>query len=265
MQQAPNKLPQVTAGYLLIDKPTDWTSHDVVAYIRKLVREYFKKNPSTTKTKNIRVGHAGTLDPFATGLLIVGVGREATKHIDQFKTLKKTYLTTIHLGATSDTYDRTGNIRKSEQLLSENTEQCNNKTIQQYNRPPIPTTEKIKTTLTSFLGPQLQIPPMFSAKKVQGQKLYDLARKGIEIARKPASVHIYSIDLHTYDFPSLTIEVTCSTGTYIRSLVHDIGQTLGTGAYCEALRRTAIGPYDVKQAITPTTLSSSDWHRRLFF
>lgn len=204
------------AKFILIDKPADWTSHDVVGYLRK-------------KMGVKKIGHAGTLDPFATGLLICGVGREATRRLDEFKGMDKVYLAKIRLGAISDTQDKMGKISK-------------NKVAQ------IPHQQKIQEILTGFLGKQLQTPPMFSAKKIKGQKLYDLARAGITVERKPNEIEIYSIDLKSYAWPYLEIEVKCSTGTYIRTLAHDIGQKLGVGAYCEELRRMAIGNYKVENA-----------------
>ena len=206
-------------SFLLINKPKDWTSHDVVGFLRK---QYPKKT---------KVGHAGTLDPFATGLLIVGVGRDATKRLDEFKNMPKTYIATLKLGATSTTLDPEGEI-----TLTPNS---NNQT---------PTTTGVEETLQNFVGKQLQTPPMYSAKKVGGQKLYDLARKGIEIERQPNEIEIYNIELLDYNYPSLKIEVGCSTGTYIRTLADDIGKKLGCGAYCEELERTSIGEYKLKDA-----------------
>lgn len=248
------------SGFLLIDKPLDWTSHDVVAYIRG-----FLKRNKLTDVKRPKVGHAGTLDPFATGLLIVGVGREATKRIDEFKNMKKEYIATIRLGATSDTYDRTGVIqenKKSKNQISEN---------------------EVRTVLESFIGKQQQIPPMYSAKKVGGKKLYELARKGVEIERQPSEIEIFKIELiappllgeagrgssqiedqsANNELPptppnrgrEFSIRISCSTGTYIRTLAHDIGQALGIGAYCEELRRTKIGDFSVEDAVAPSTLS----------
>ena len=145
--------------FIFIDKPKDWTSHDIVAKIRGIARK-------ETGIKKIKVGHAGTLDPFATGLLIIGIVRESTKKLDDFKALKKTYIATIRIGATSDTQDSTGKIIKN--TNSENL---------------TPDIEQINEVLKTFVGKQKQVPPMYSAKKVDGKKLYDLARKGIEIKR----------------------------------------------------------------------------------
>lgn len=204
-------------NFLLIDKPVDWTSHDVVAYIRK---QY---------PRGTCVGHAGTLDPFATGLLIVAVGRANTKQLDTFKNLPKTYEATVYLGATTNTYDSEGEIVVKENVTP----------------PPL---AQIENTLKKFTGKIRQIPPMFSAKKINGQKLYDLARQGKVVERQPVDLEIYSLQVLNYHFPHLKIRVQCSTGTYIRSLAHDIGADLGTGAYCLELTRTAIGPYLLKDA-----------------
>lgn len=231
-------------SFLLINKPKDWTSHDVVAVVRKNIREQEKQValPSEVlhiqKRSKTKVGHAGTLDPFATGLLIVGVGREATKRLDEFKNMPKVYIATLKLGATSTTFDPEGEI-----TLAPNSNlpagEAGNQT---------PTTKDVKETLKNFVGKQLQIPPMFSAKKVGGQKLYDLARKGIEIERQPCEIEIYNIELLDYTYPTLKIEVGCSTGTYVRTIAHDIGQKLGCGAYCEELKRTSIGEYKLEDA-----------------
>lgn len=213
-------------SFLLINKPVGWTSFDVVAYVRK---QYRTEHPDQ---KNIKVGHAGTLDPFATGLLIVGVGREATKRLDEFKNMAKTYIATVKLGATSDTYDSTGQI-----------------TIHDTRNMIQPNVKEIEPVLNLFKGKQLQTPPMFSAKKINGQRLYKLARQGIEIERQPNEIEIYKIKLLDFTWPILTIEVQCSAGTYIRTLAHDIGVKLGTGAYCHELVRTQIGEYLLKNAI----------------
>jgi tRNA pseudouridine55 synthase len=214
-------------GFLLINKPATWTSHDVVGYMRRV-------------THIKRIGHAGTLDPFATGLLIVAIGRENTKRLDElFKGLDKTYVATLRLGATSDTFDKTGVI----------TEQSTD-TV---------SLEVVQNILTSFVGEQDQLPPMYSAKKVDGKKLYKLARKGIEVERKAHHITIYSIELLDYTFPDIKIRVRCSTGTYIRSLVHDIGQKLGVGAYCEELERVSIGKYSLENATPIKDFSRDSW------
>lgn len=211
--------------FILVDKPVGWTSFDAVNFVRHQLR-------LATGNKKIKVGHAGTLDPFATGLLIIAAGRENTKRIDEFKAMPKTYVATIRLGATSDTFDSTGEI-------------CL-KPLEKDVKPP--TLEKIQAILTAFIGPQLQLPPMFSAKKINGERLYTLARQGIVVERQPNEITLFNITLLDYTFPNLSIEVTCSTGTYIRTLAYDIGEKLGVGAYCQELRRTSIGIYNVANA-----------------
>lgn len=223
------------SGFLLIDKPAEWTSHDVVAFLR-----------GVTKVK--KIGHAGTLDPFATGLLIVAVGRDATKRLDEFKALQKEYVATVQLGATSDTQDRTGTIVPN---ISADISKLSDRQIQDV--------------LFSFVGDIFQTPPMYSAKKVGGKKLYELARKGIETERKPVQVHIFELELLAFDAAAgtLNIRVVCSAGTYIRTLAADIGEKLGVGAYCAELRRTKIGAYSVEDALVPKALSRESSQERL--
>ena len=220
-------------NFILIDKPAGITSHDVVDRLRKITGEQ-------------RIGHAGTLDPFATGLLILGIGRAATRELGHFLKLDKEYIATLHFGAESDTYDRTGKIT----------------TIgyRESNGFPI-SLSKIKKILQNFTGEIEQTPPMYSAKKINGKKMYELARAGKEIPRKPTKIKIYSIELLEYDFPLNKICVHCSSGTYIRSLAHDLGRALGTGAYLEELRRTKIGKYDVKDAHKLEELTPETWHK----
>lgn len=226
--------------FLLINKPVGWTSFDAVNHIRRRMsdvggrisdvgyRRPDAKNPPVSK---LRVGHAGTLDPFAAGLLIVAVGREDTKRLDEFKKLPKTYIAGMRLGASSDTDDLTGKIQETKNA-----------------RPP--ERETVAAVLKNFVGKQLQLPPMHSAKKIAGQRLYQLARRGKTVERKPSAIEIYSIVLLDYTWPILKIEVVCSAGTYIRALARDIGEKLGVGAFCETLVRTNIGPHTLQQAAT---------------
>ncbi len=201
---------------LLIDKPLYWTSFDVVRKIRHCIQ--IKK-----------VGHAGTLDPLATGLLIVCTGKY-TKRINEYMAQQKEYTGTFTLGATTATYD----------LESE----------------PIPTAhfyspiyiEQLKETAKTFIGAIMQIPPAHSAIKQNGKRLYELARKGEKIELQPRPVKIFSFDITIYEPPTVHFKVTCSTGTYIRSLAHDFGQMLGCGAYLSSLRRTRIGNFNVDDA-----------------
>lgn len=213
--------------FLLINKPENITSHDVVDYVRKITNEK-------------KVGHAGTLDPFATGLLIVAIGRESTKNLNEFLKLDKKYRATLYFGAVSDTQDKTGLITNIENIT------------------PI-SKENLENVLKNFIGGIEQIPPMYSAKKINGKKLYELARQGKEIERKPNKITIYSIDLISYKWPRATINVHCQSGTYIRTLGADIGKTLKVGAYLETLIRTQIGKYSLKNAIDLTDLNSDNW------
>ena len=207
--------------FLFIHKPSGPTSHDIADHLRRLTGER-------------RIGHAGTLDPFASGLLIVGVGREATKHLGELVGLDKTYEATLRLGATSDSYDRTGQIRIANFELRMAKKQ-------------------IQNALDKFTGNIKQIPPMFSAKKMGGKKLYELARQGKELPRAPVAVTIHNLELIAYDAEHQILNIHCrvSSGTYIRSLAHDLGQALGVGALLEELQRTAIGPFQLAEAQTP--------------
>ncbi len=204
---------------LLIDKPAGITSHDVVDRVRRI---------KGTR----RVGHAGTLDPFATGLLIVGVG-PATKELTALVGLDKEYVATARLGATSTTDDIEGDIVENE-------------------TSSLPSREMIEAVLRHFTGQHEQTAPIYSAKKVGGKKLYELARKGLgdTVTLPTKVVTIHEIELVSYDWPALTFRVRSSSGTYIRALARDIGQMLGCGAYLTALRRTKIGSYDIKDAKT---------------
>jgi tRNA pseudouridine55 synthase len=202
---------------ILIDKPAHWTSFDVVKKIRYLTR--IKK-----------VGHGGTLDPFATGLLILGTGKE-TKVLAQISSATKEYIASIEFGKSTDTYDITGTV----------TNQVDDPGIKDFNFKPI---------LDSFLGDSEQIPPMFSAKKVGGKRLYKMARKGIEIERQSQHIFIYDIKQLKRDGPSVDVYVKCSKGTYLRSLAYDIGEKSGYGAFLKSLRRIAIDDYNIEKALS---------------
>lgn len=206
------------SGVILnINKPAGWTSFDVVKKVRGLIR--VKK-----------VGHAGTLDPFATGVLLVCTGK-ATKSVESLMGLQKEYLAEIELGKLSDTYDCTG-------------------TIQEVEGARAVSLQEVQKACQSYVGSIEQVPPMFSAIKVNGQRLYELARKGIEVARKPRKVLINAVEVLEFSYPRLTIRVRCGRGTYIRSLAHDLGQTLGCGGYVTALTRTRVGPHTIADAWT---------------
>lgn len=203
-------------GALYIDKPEGPTSHDIVGAVRRLL-----------DTK--RVGHAGTLDPFASGLLIVAFG-QATRLLPYTHGLPKTYEATFLLGAASTTDDKTGSIAK-------------------HPNAPIPSEEEVRTTLTNFTGEIMQTPPAYAAVKIAGRKLYEYARKGESVVAAPREVTIHKITLHTYDWPQITVTIECSTGTYIRALARDIGVALGSGGYVTDLRRTQIGIIKSEEAI----------------
>lgn len=208
---------------LLIDKPAGWTSFDVVAKIRGLVGK--------REGRKIKVGHTGTLDPFATGLLIVLLG-EATKKQAEFMKLDKEYEATLRLDATSSTGDPEGEIEESQILNSK-----------------IPNKSQIENILKEkFIGRIEQTPPAFSAIKVNGQRAYTLARKGEKVELKPRQITIYDIKIENYNWPELKITVHCSSGTYIRTLAEDIGKMLKVGAYLTSLRRTKIGKYSLSKA-----------------
>lgn len=206
---------------LLVDKPQDWTSFDVVNKIRHKIKRRLG-------VKKIKVGHAGTLDPMATGLLIICTGK-ATKTIDGYQGMPKTYTGTVLLGATTPSFDAETPVDA------------------QYPIDHI-TNEAIEAARQQFIGDLEQIPPVFSAIKVDGQPLYKKARKGIEVKVEPRPVSIYSFEITRIDLPEIDFEVHCSKGTYIRSLAHDFGKALDSGAHLIALRRTAIGEYKVNDA-----------------
>lgn len=223
------------SGFIPINKPSSPSSHHVINMLRKI-------------TGIKKIGHAGTLDPFASGLLICAIGREATREIDQFVKLDKEYIAEIFLGATSDTYDRTGIINNYEsRVLGITNYELN----------------EVKKLIEKFIGPQQQIPPMYSAKKVGGRKLYELARKGIEIERQPNDINISNIKILGYSYPLLTLKINCSSGTYIRSLAHDIGQALGCGAYLKELQRTKIGEFNLTKAVDIKKLNEENWRQYL--
>lgn len=210
---------------LLIDKPLDWTSFDVVRKIRNQIK--IKK-----------VGHAGTLDPLATGLLIVCTGK-FTKKINEFMAQEKEYTGTITLGACTPTYDLESvpeQVKSTDHL----------------------TETDIQKVLLAFVGPIAQVPPAHSAIKINGKRVYELARKGKEVQLEPRPVTIYAFDITRFALPEIDFRVVCSTGTYIRSLANDLGAALGVGGYLSALRRTRIGAFTVDEAITPDAVLKTD-------
>lgn len=231
-----DSLPPPLSGFLLVDKPVGFTSHDVVAKLRGITR--IKK-----------IGHAGTLDPFATGLLIVAIGREATRDIAKYVGMDKTYEATFVIGATTETLDP-----ESEVVVDPT-----------FKTPPsLPARgEELECALVSLTGPIEQIPPMYSAIKMGGQKLYDLARKGIEIERKPRAVTIHSFEMigepRIDGTIAIDVRIRCSSGTYVRALARDLGIALGTIGYVTALRRTTIGPFCIEDAAAMADITPDSW------
>lgn len=210
-----------TSGILLVNKPKGRTSFSLVSTLRRLLGVQ-------------KIGHAGTLDPFATGVMILLIGKECTRLSDRFLNQDKEYIATLHLGVRTDSYDCDGAIIQNSDL--------------------VPSEESIIEVLTRFQGTISQIPPMFSAKKVNGKKLYELARKGIEIERKAVQVTVTTTLLH-YEYPYLSLHVDCSKGTYIRSLAEEIGLALGCGAHLSDLSRTRSGPFRIAECVDGTLLS----------
>ena len=207
-----------------INKPAGWTSFDVVKKVRGIIKEK-------------KVGHAGTLDPFADGVLVLGTGPD-TKKLTDITMASKTYRAELTLGKSTDTQDRDGKISKEAVV-------------------PGLTRQTINAVLASFDGIQEQIPPMYSAKQVNGQRLYKLARRNKTVERAPVKITIYQISLLDYNEPVITFEVTCSKGTYVRVLGADIAAKLGTVGHLTALTRTSVGSYHITDAMTIEELIKS--------
>ncbi|MFO0881902.1 MAG: tRNA pseudouridine(55) synthase TruB [Candidatus Saccharimonadales bacterium] len=208
-------------GLLLVDKPAGVSSFGVVAKVRGVLRAHFG-------IKNIKVGHTGTLDPAATGLLVLAIGTY-TKRVPELLKQDKTYEVTMKLGETSTTGDKEGEI-----TAVSNTQ---------------PTEQAVADALQAFTGQIMQTPPAFSAIKVNGQRAYNLARKGKEVVIEPRQVTIYKNELVSYEYPYVRFTSEVGSGTYIRSLVEDIGNMLETGAYMSNLRRTSIGDFSIENAV----------------
>jgi tRNA pseudouridine55 synthase len=225
----------VMEGFLYIDKPEGWTSFDVVNYVRKMVANIEGKKP-----RNVKVGHTGTLDPAATGLLMLCVGKNFTKKVPELIKQDKTYLVEMTLRKTSTTGDKEGVI-KDWGLGTED-----------YRRPQ---QEELQDVLNSFIGEIEQIPPIYSAIRIDGKRAYELAREGKDVVMKPRKATIYSITDIAYAYPIVTFETRVGSGTYIRSLTSDIGKKLGTGAYMSNLRRTSIGEIDINQTLAISDLT----------
>lgn len=222
-------------GIFNIDKAPGMTSHDVVARVRRI-------------TKQRKAGHAGTLDPMATGVLPVVLGK-ATRLVEYLADADKAYRAVVMLGATSDTYDREGTLTPTPDAL-------------------MPSREWVEAALERFRGEIEQVPPMHSAIKVGGKKLYELARAGVEVERQARRVTIKTLDLEVFNPPALRIFVECSKGTYIRSLAYDLGTVLGTGAYLQDLTRTRHGPFSIEGAITleglEAAMGQDAWREALY-
>ncbi len=215
-------------GFLLIDKAIGPTSHDVVSTVRRVLKEP-------------KVGHLGTLDPSASGLLVLGVGAKALKIIELFSGLGKEYVADVHFGEVSTTYDGDGFM---EQVIL---------------KPGVspPDLMAIQNIITArFMGKISQVPPAHSAVKVNGMRAYELARKGKDVALKARDVDIAACDVLEFAYPKLKLRIACSSGTYIRSLAHDMGQLLRVGAYLEGLRRTRVGNWSVDDAVSA---EKADW------
>lgn len=211
-------------GIVIVDKPSGWTSQDVVSKLRGVFQTR-------------RIGHGGTLDPMATGVLPVFVGR-ATRGVEFFEHAEKTYEATLQLGIITDTEDTTGTVLEE--------------------KPVTVTREQFLAALEPFRGEIQQIPPMYSALKVNGQKLYELARKGKEVERKPRTITIHQLDCLEFNGTTAKIRVRCSKGTYIRTLCKDIGVALGCGGCMAALRRVAAGAYTIAEAIPLAELVATE-------
>ena len=222
MKAAQSLESQPIEGILLVDKAKGRTSFSLVHLLRK--RLGVKK-----------IGHAGTLDPFATGVMVLLIGRNFTRLSDQFLCNDKEYEAEVYLGASTDTFDSEGKIS------SQSSE--------------VPSLESIMKALENFQGEVEQIPPMFSAKKKQGKKLYELARKGLEVEREPVKIQLQTHFI-SYSYPFLRLRIACSKGTYIRSIAHDLGGMLGCGAHLTNLRRTRSGIFTLEQCISDDELAS---------
>jgi tRNA pseudouridine55 synthase len=213
----------VEGEMLLIDKPRTWTSFDVVNLLRSFIRKQYG-------IKKLKVGHAGTLDPLATGLLIICTGK-LTKKIDEYQGMDKTYVGSMKMGVTTPSYD------------GETAPDAHFDTIQLTNEALIEASKQ-------FVGSIEQVPPIYSAIKIDGKRAFQHARKKEDVILKSRTVTIHQFNLHNIDLPNIDFSVTCSKGTYIRSLVNDFGKSLNNGAYLTDLRRTAIGEYTVANAFT---------------
>ncbi len=214
----------INGRVLLIDKPLHWTSFQAVNFIKHRAKRI-------SKQKKIKVGHAGTLDPLATGLLIICIGKK-TKSINDYMGLDKTYTGAFELGATTASYDKESEIDRQFSIEGISDEQIHQNCLQ-------------------FLGEQQQLPPVFSAIKKEGKKMYEYARAGKEVEITPRTIFIKRFEISKIELPLVYFELECSKGTYVRSLAHDFGRTLNNGAHLASLRREAIGEFHVNEALSP--------------
>lgn len=220
--------PEATAlmeGILLVDKPQGRTSFSLIRSLRRL-------------TGIRKIGHAGTLDPFATGVMVMLIGREYTRLSEKLLLQDKEYLAEVSLGVSTDTYD------------------CDGKVVARSKKKP--SLGQVEKAIEYFQGEIEQIPPMYSAKKIGGKKLYELARKGEEVDRTPAIVKV-NTSLLTYNYPYLSIRIACSKGTYIRSIAHELGQRLGCGAHLSQLKRTRSGCFSIEECLDGNLLDQEDF------
>jgi tRNA pseudouridine55 synthase len=217
-------------GLLNLDKPAGATSRDVVNQVQRLV-------------KPVKAGHAGTLDPLATGVHVVGLC-PATRLVEYDQRMPKTYLATFELGRQSDTEDTQGQVVELE-------------------NPPVPSGEQIQSSLSPFVGLIRQQPPAFSALKVDGRRAYDLARQGLSVDLAPREIEIHSLEIIAYKYPTLRLRIVCGSGTYVRSLGRDLARSLGTQAVMSSLRREAIGPFLAEQAMKPGVLTRETIHQHM--
>jgi tRNA pseudouridine55 synthase len=229
-----NQIKNVVSGVLVVDKPVGFTSHDIVQIIRR-------------GTGIRRAGHTGTLDPRASGVLVVLIG-PAVRLSEYVSASDKRYQATIHLGASTDTYDAEGRITSSSSVEDI-------------------TEEHFMEILQQFVGEIEQIPPPYSAIKVKGKKAYEMARQGEEVELQPRKIHVYNLDLLEWAPPEVVIDVYCSSGTYVRSLANDLGKALGTGAHLIGLRRTKSGRFTLRDAVPQHRLKEAfdagDWYKYL--
>jgi tRNA pseudouridine55 synthase len=227
-------------GILLIDKEKSWTSFDVVNYVRRMVADQMGVKP-----KNLKVGHIGTLDPLATGLLVLLIGKEYTKQATIMSKMDKVYKVDVCFGKVTDSFDSETEVRSFSDIIPNDTE--------------------VNEVVRSFVGNIEQMPPAFSALKVDGKRAYSLARSGLVPELKLRPVTIYSIEDIKYEYPKLSFVTNVSSGTYIRSLVNDIGLVLGCGAYMSGLKRVSIGSYLLENSVSTNNLSAEIISSHLIF